>query len=179
MKFEDSDTLVIDTCAFLMGYNPLVVKAQQFTTSSVLEEVRLNTVQHNRLKLAVDIGKLKHYSPSMEASKEVEEVSRKSGDLAALSQTDLEILALTLELMRKGLSPKLVSDDYGIQNVATFLGMTYCSLATFGIRYRFQWFWYCPACKKRFVNQVLQDTICNVCGTQLKRRVLKKQLLED
>jgi UPF0271 protein len=170
--------LVIDTCALLMGYNPLVVNAKQYTTYSVIDEIRQNTVQYNRLKLAIDTGKLRLYDPSTGVFKEVEEVSQRTGDLAMLSRTDLEILAVALELTRKSLSPILVSDDYGIQNVATFLGIDYCSLATLGIRYRFQWFWYCPACKKRFMQNISQDMVCDVCGTRLKRRVLKKEPLQ-
>lgn len=170
--------LVIDTCALLMGYNPLVVNAKQYTTSSVIDEVRQSIMQYNRLKLAIDTGKLRLYGPTIGIFKEVKEVSQRTGDLAILSRTDLEILSVALELTRTRLSPILVSDDYGIQNVATFLGINYCSLATWGIRYRFQWFWYCPACKKRFMQYISQETVCDVCGTRLKRRVLKKEPLQ-
>jgi UPF0271 protein len=171
--------LIIDSSAVIMGYNPLGVSAKQYTTSTVIDEVRQNTVSYTRLKLALDTGKLRLYDPSIECSNEVKEASRRTGDLAVLSPTDIEILAVALELTRIDSSPILVSDDYTIQNVATFLGIDYCSLTTFGIRYRFQWLWYCPACKKRFVPNVSLDTSCDVCGTQLKRRVLKKRLLKN
>jgi len=156
-----------------MGYNPLIISDEQYTTPSVTSEIRPETIPHTRLKSAIETGKLKTHSPSRNAIEEVEAAARKVGDAATLSKTDKEILAVALELSKSSLIPTLVSDDYALQNVADFLGFKYVPLETFGIRYRFKWIIYCPACRRKYAPST-QKRVCDICGTPLKRRVLKK-----
>lgn len=158
-----------------MGYDPLSITEEQFTTSTVIGELHSGPIYYTRLKLALETGKVKVYTPSASTLQEVEEVSRRAGDSAVLSKADKDILATTLELSKNGFIPKLVSDDYAIQNLAEFLGLKYVSLTTFGIRYRFRWILYCPACKRKYTPDTFQDTVCTVCGTALKRKVLRKR----
>ena len=58
----------------------------------------------------------------------------KVGDSHKLSETDLQLLALALELKTEGVAPQIVTDDYSIQNVATQMGIGFLALATFGIK---------------------------------------------
>lgn len=104
----------------------------------------------------------------------VERASTELGDHLNLSKTDREVLALSIELKQEGSSPILVSDDYAVQNVAEYLGVTYISLLNFGIRYRFKWILSCPACKRKYHVEP-RLTVCKICGTKLKRRVQKKE----
>lgn len=157
-----------------MGYDPLSISGEHFTTSSVIDELRPDTTPHTRLELALETGKVKIHSPSQNILEEVEEASRKVGDIKSLSKADKDVLAVALTLSREGFSTVLMSDDYAVQNVAEFLGLKYISLTTFGIRYRFRWVLYCPACKKRYPPDA-NTTVCRVCGTLLKRRVLRKK----
>jgi len=161
-----------------MGYDPLRVSDEQFTTSSVISELHPNTTPYTRLELALETRKIKIYTPSMNALLEIENTSRKVGDFIVLSRADKDVLATTLDLARSGFSPKLVSDDYAVQNVAEFLGLKYISLTTFGIRYRFRWILYCPACKRKYAPDISQAMDCSVCGTPLKRKVLRKQAVK-
>jgi len=161
-----------------MGYDPLKVNAEQFTTPQVINELRSKTIAYTRLKLALETGKLKMHTPSTAALEEIEEASRKLGDLPVLSKADKEVLATALELSKNRLNPKLVSDDYAIQNIAESLNIKYTSLTTFGIRYRFKWVLYCPACKRKYPPDTASATVCTVCGTQLKRRVLRKEAVK-
>lgn len=39
-----------------------------------------------------------------------------------LSKADLQVLALAMELKRRGLRPLIVTDDYSIQNVTNKIG---------------------------------------------------------
>ena len=158
-----------------MGYDPLVVSEEQFTPPSVLNELRLETIQSTRIKLAVETGKLKTRTPSNRSLERIESASRQVGDFVALSQTDKDVLALVWELSGSSFSPQLVSDDYAVQNVAEFLGFGYVSLTTFGIRYRFGWISYCPACRRKYAATESRNAVCEVCGTRLKRRVVKKE----
>jgi UPF0271 protein len=91
------------------------------------------------------------------------------GDSFFLSETDMQILALALELKVAGYSPQIVTDDYSIQNVATQMGVEFASLATFGIRRLLEWIRYCPACHKEYPADY-GSTRCTVCGTELKRK---------
>ncbi len=160
-----------------MGYDPLSISGEQFTTSSVFDELNPNTTPYTRLKLAVETGKVKINSPSQSVLGEIEEISKRVGDISVLSKADKDVLAVALTLTRDGFSTVLVSDDYAVQNVAESLGLRYTSLATLGIRYRFRWVMYCPACKRRYAADV-KMTVCSVCGTRLKRRVLRKKAVE-
>jgi len=90
-----------------------------------------------------------------------------------LSEVDLQVLALALELKSTGLSPFIVTDDYSIQNVANKIGVNFTSLMTYGIRFRFNWILYCPACHRKFPSDCKFKS-CEVCGTKLKRKPLKK-----
>ena len=105
--------------------------------------------------------------------KTVQGTSSRVGDAVVLSKADIEVLALALDLKENGLSPAIVSDDYAIQNVSETLGMEHASLATFGIAQKFDWIYYCPACFRRYTTEDADQT-CRVCGTPLKRKVVRK-----
>ena len=156
-----------------MGYNPLSIADEQVTTDSVINELKYGTAAQTRVKIALDAGKIRLRKPSPEALEEIENSSIKIGDFNALSKADREVLALSLEFRKSGWSSILVSDDYAIQNVAEYLGLAYTSLMTFGIRYRFQWLLYCPACHRKYSETTLLKD-CEICGTLLKRRVIGK-----
>ena len=159
-----------------MGYNPLSVHEGQFTTHSVLRELRPNSTSRTRIQLAIESRKLSIHTPSVSSLKAVEEAAHTIGDISVLSRADKDVLAVAVDLSRTGLSPKLISDDYAVQNVAEFLDLKYVSLTTLGIRYRFKWVLYCPACKRRYTPDI-ENQVCSICGTQLKRKVLEKKIV--
>ena len=156
-----------------MGYDPFLINEEQFTTPSLLDELEYETTTSLRFKIAIETGKLNAQYPSQKFLQEIEESSSKIGDFSSLSEVDKEILALALELKGCDYSPIIVSDDYSVQNVADQLGLEYRSLSNFGIRYRFQWTLYCPACHRK-LSPTSQRKNCTICGTSLKRRVLRK-----
>ena len=125
-----------------------------------------------RFQTAVESGKLAVKAPSEECLKKVEASAITVGDTFFLSETDKQILALSLELKSSGCSPRIVTDDYSIQNVATKLGIEFASLATFGIRRLLEWVRYCPACRREYPADYA-STRCTVCGTELKRKPRK------
>jgi len=161
-----------------MGYDPLLVSTGQFTTASVINELKRDSTAAVRLKLAVETEKIQTYVPSEGSLEEVNQATRRSGDFSSLSKADKDILATAFELAKKGVSIKLISDDYAIQNVARFLGLMYVSLTTLGIHYQFKWKTYCPACKRTYKPEFSQEMVCSVCGTRLKRKVIKKQTMK-
>ena len=164
--------MVLDTSAFLAGFDPFSVSEDQATVPKVEEEIRANSMSWVRFKTAVENGKLKVRAPSEESWNRVKASASRVGDSFFLSETDLQLLALALELKVEGCTPQIVTDDYSIQNVATQIGIDFVSLATFGIRRLLEWVRYCPACHREYPANY-KSTNCEVCGTDLKRKPRK------
>ena len=164
--------MVLDTSAFLVGFDPFSVSEDQATVPKVKEEIKTNSMTWVRFKTAVENGKLKVKAPSEEFLNRVKASAITVGDSFFLSETDMQILALALELKAAGYSPQIVTDDYSIQNVATQMGIEFESLATFGIRRLLEWVRYCPACHKEY-SADCNSKRCTVCGTELKRKPRK------
>jgi UPF0271 protein len=161
--------IVLDTSAFVAGFDPFSLSEDQVTVPKVEEEIRRNSMNKLRFETALENRRVKVKAPSQEFINQIKESSTKVGDSFKLSETDIELLALALELKTTGYSPQIVSDDYSIQNVATQLGMEFLSLATFGIKRLLVWIRYCPACYREYpANSSMKE--CTVCGTALKRK---------
>lgn len=160
---------MLDTSAFLAGFDPFSVNEDQATVPKVEEEIRSNSITQVRFKTAVESGRLKVKVPSEEHWNKVRKSAAMLGDSFFLSETDLQVLALALELRTAGYNVHIVTDDYSIQNVATQMGINFTSLATFGIRRLLEWVRYCPACHTEYPADY-RSTKCAVCGTELKRK---------
>ena len=161
--------IVLDTSAFLAGFDPFSLSEEQVTVPKVEEEIRKNSMIFVRFKTALENGKLKVKAPSEEFLNKVKASSTKVGDSFLLSETDLQLLALALELKATGYAPQIITDDYSIQNVATQLGIEFLALATFGIKRLLEWIRYCPACHREYPAN-FSSKECLVCGTELKRK---------
>jgi len=167
-------TLVLDTSAFIMGFNPSPM-GKTFTVDAVENELSLGTTAQLRFRLSKEKRDLTVRNPSAQARDRVEATLRNAGEKGYLSEADRDVLALALDLKLEGSDPLIVSDDYAVQNIAEYLGLKYGSLANFGILHKFAWVMYCPACHRRFEPPEKQ---CRVCGTDLKRRVLSKTRID-
>lgn len=126
-----------------------------------------------RFNAAVDSGKLRIRTPSSCFLEKVEDASRSVGDVLFLSDVDMQVLALALELNSAGYASLIVTDDYSIQNVANQIGVKFSSLMTFGIRFRLHWILYCPACHRKYPSDY-EPRFCKICGTQLGRKPRKR-----
>jgi len=166
--------LVLDTSAFLAGFDPFKVSEQQVTVPSVEEEIRTNSMTWVRFKAATENGEVTIRTPAPAALERVEECAIEVGDSFFLSGTDKQVLALALDLKTSGVIPQVISDDYSIQNVAKRLGIEFTPLATFGIRRVLEWMRYCPACHREYAANCV-STECVVCGTELKRKPRKQR----
>jgi UPF0271 protein len=164
--------LVLDTSAFLAGFDPFAANEEQITVPHVEEEIRTNSMTWVRFKASTENAKVLVKKPAEEARKKVEEYAVQVGDSFFLSETDKQLLALALELKTAACDPQIVTDDYSIQNVCTRLGIEFISLATFGIRRLLEWIRYCPACHREYAANCA-STECIICGTKLKRKPRK------
>jgi len=166
--------LVLDTSGLIMGLDPSALDLPSYTTQSVIDELIPNSLQYARLSTSQHSGRLIVKKPRDSSSTVVQQTSSRVGDQRVLSIADSDVLALALELRENGLSPVIVSDDYAVQNVAEMLGIEHASLATFGITSKFDWVYYCPACFRKYTAKDAGGS-CRVCGTRLKRRVIRKE----
>ena len=169
--------IILDTSAFIAGFDPLTIQNEQYSVPLVKSELFSDSLSWTRLTTAIGSRKLKIKQPAVEFSDKVREASKKVGDALSLSEADRQVLALALELKSAGYSPLIVTDDYSIQNVADQIGVEFAPLMTFGIRFRLNWILYCPACHKKYPSDYRLKT-CEVCGTVLKRKPLKKTLVK-
>jgi UPF0271 protein len=166
--------LLLDTSAFIMGYETTDVEAEHYTVPLVQEELMEGDLAELRFDSAVRRGRLKVVTPNPENLSEVRAVILEMGEAGVLSATDEQLLALGVQL--KFSAPVIVSDDYSVQNVADRLGLGFRSLATPGIKRRFEWVIYCPGCHKIF-SAPQPGKVCPMCGTELRRRPGRKRLI--
>jgi len=169
-------SLVLDTSAFIAGFDPFAVANAIYTVPAVRQELASNSMIYTRFKTAIESGKLRVKAPRDTFLTQVDKSSKVVGDIRFLSEVDKQVLALALEIQYHGANPLVVTDDYSIQNVASQLGLEFAPLATFGIRYRLDWVIYCPACHREYPTDSRLKT-CRACGTELKRKPLRKTQL--
>ena len=147
---------VHDTGSLLAGVPSLIV-GENYTTPLNLEEVR---DELSKRSLSLYLEKLRVVEPSPSFVKLVKE---RAGELGEnLSEADVAVLALALQV-----EGTLLSDDYGVLNVASELGIPWKTVRTKGIGVRVKWTWYCPNCGKVY-DRYLKE--CPICGSKLKRR---------
>ena len=156
-----------------MGLDPLGLEFDSYSVPEVAAELRYQTGPYYRLSVSTSSGKMKIQNPTAPSLAEVSDQAKMLGDKVVLSPADTGILALALDLKNEGNTPIIVSDDYAVQNVAEALRLSYQALATFGIREKFSWIFYCPACFRQYPSGDIQD--CSVCGTKLKRKPQAKE----
>jgi UPF0271 protein len=130
-------------------------------------------MSYTRFRTAIDSGKLHVRQPAETSLAEVDKSSEAVGDIRFLSLVDKQVLALALELKGQGENSLIVTDDYSIQNVSNQLGLEFTPLMTFGIRYRLNWVIYCPACHRQYPPDHKMKT-CQACGTELRRKALRR-----
>jgi len=159
--------IVLDTSAFLAGYDPFAQSDEQVTTPKVEEEILRNSMIKMRFQTAVESGKVKIQTPNQDSAAKAQ--ATKIGDTFKLSETDMQLLSLAVELKEQGYTPKIITDDYSIQNVAKQLAIETTALATHGIKRLLEWIRYCPACYRQYpADSKFKE--CQVCGTELKRK---------
>ena len=142
----------------------------QYTVPGVVEEAR-GLLAAASIGMSLDLGYLRIWEPSEKALSRAE--SRLSEIGGELSETDVQVVALALDLRERGMSPVILSDDYGLQNLAKVMGLEYSSVATPGIKAVYRWRMRCPGCKREYPGGV---RTCSVCGTKLERFVERESL---
>lgn len=149
-------TQVLDASVF---FSEIPVENSAYTTPSVVGE--LGDLHAKCRFEALAATGLRVREPRGEDRARVEAAAVRTGDAGVLSATDLDILALALEV-----SAVLVTDDFAIQNVAHRLG-----IKTQSIRQRparaIRWRYRCSGCGRYW----REPGDCPVCGAPIKRKL--------
>jgi len=178
-NFNILNFIILDNTAFVSNLDPNQLSLQNpeicfYITSSVYDEALSNPRSSQRIEIAEAQHVLKVRDPMPESLKIVSDTAEDTGDIAALSNTDQEIMALYLDLIndfpdQKGL---LISDDYSVQNTCVRLKIPYYSFQKQGIKKSIKWEIYCPNCFEIFFPKLLGKK-CDHCGATLKRRAFR------
>lgn len=163
----------MDTSAIIYGFNPQLVAGDHYITPHVEAEL-FSKKTKTIIDLSISSGRLRVRTPKEEFMTTVKSRAGSTGDISVLSETDLEVVALALELKSEGHDTLVVSDDYSLQNLCNMLSINFKPMMTKGISQEFWWFLYCPACGATYEHSI-KTTICQVCGHQLKRKVYSKK----
>ena len=167
---DKEEVYVLDTAAFIAGIPLSIVSSISYTTSSVVEEVK-DSNSRSRLEYVLSTSRVIVKDPEDKFVRMIIERSKNiDKDLPRfLSDTDISILALALELKRLGYTPIIFTDDFLIHKVASHI-----RIASIGVRRSkptnvskvkgkvFE----CVACGYRSYTR-LKNNKCPVCGSRL------------
>ena len=137
------------------------------TTSGVLGELR-NRPSLQRAESMISIGKLAIMSVESSKMELVRSAAQDSGDIAVLSEIDLELIALAVQQMESGVDVVIVSSDLALLNTAKHLGLRILDPGD-KMKHAIEWTQKCPACGRISIDPTEVD--CVVCGTKMKRKV--------
>jgi UPF0271 protein len=145
---------VLDTSAlFAMQDLP---SGEVYVTPGVVAELR--KYEDPRLRYWEDLMTVTE--PTSATLNKVREAAKGTGDDARLSPTDIEVLALAIDL-----KAMLLTDDYSIQNLARVVGVKYQGVGMKGIKEVVKWKYRCTGCRKEW-DENYPD--CPVCGSKLR-----------
>ncbi len=157
------DFKILDASAFYAGV-PFRTPDDCYTTSLVYDEIKHIKKNHDALGTLLETNRLRIREPDSESTKNAIKASKDTGDFPQLSKQDISIIALGIET--KG---QIISDDFAISNVAKNIGIEILPIMTRGIKDAGKWMHYCPGCRTNHTS----GKECPMCGTALKRKLLK------
>ena len=161
---------VLDAGVLFSTWPQRFPKGQFVTTPAILDEVR-NRPSRARLESMESLDKITEAQPGRDALLRVLSAARATGDKSVLSDADIELIALALELKSSDKNATLVSTDLAVLNTAAALGVEIID-PNKRFRKRINWAFRCPACGH--VSPVgVQDSECPVCGTAMRRVAAK------
>ena len=157
---------VLDTAALINW--PIELLDGGFVVEN--QRLELSRVSPDRM-LSIEAANLIWKSPSRESIDEATKISRETGDLDGLSETDLSLIALVVEVRGH-----LHTDDYRKQNVNRTSRLTWSPVETVGISETWNWELKCRGCgrvtsgrgRTSFARESPGE--CEDCGSELRFR---------
>ena len=153
---------VLDTTA-LFNAKDFPIDFEVIVPQGVLDEL-MTWGLTDRVRMLVGV-RIQIHMPTNESVKRVKEAAEKTGDVDRLSPTDIDVLALALDL-----KAPLISDDYSIQNTAKILSINCMPMDKKGIKKVFYWKYICIGCGRVYDRKLVD---CPICGQELKPKKYK------
>ena len=157
---------VLDTSALISW--PMESLEGSLIVEGQLKE--LSRISPDRL-LIVEASGLICIHPEKRYVLEASELSRETGDIVGLSETDLSLLAVTMQFRGH-----LHTDDYRLQNLCSEAGLDWSPIMTKGITESWAWEVRCPFCGLQGETgkgtKPVSESIgnCVDCGSELRYR---------
>ena len=145
-------SFVLDSTAFCEA--KVLPKGKLIYPAQVADELKSSSA-----KLKADLSKAKPVVVKKDFLKMAESARQKTGD--SISATDIAVIACALQ--EKAI---VTSDDYGVQNVASYLKLELCPLTHRGISHQWNYEYFCQGCGKKY----LKTGVCPDCGGRIKRK---------
>jgi len=159
---------VLDTSTLLAGIQ-LMLGGEMYVTNEVVNEV-IDFENKSKLELAINLGKVKVVKPGNRYIKLARKAAVKLGEHASLSNADISVAALALELQDRGYKVIVLTDDYALQNLLKSLGIICKGYRTRGINRVQKYVIRCPGCG--YVSEKWGEKICPRCGARLRKSVV-------
>jgi endoribonuclease Nob1 len=159
---ESAIRYALDAGAFYSGLVFLSSALRYCTTHAVLDEVKHIKKSHGAIEALIESKTLQIVNSDRKSIQKVVSAATETGDYAKLSEADISIIALALQLQIV-----LVTNDYAVANVASTLEIPVKSVAGKGIRQTRRWIAYCSACGRAFGPNAKE---CRLCGNRLRRK---------
>jgi len=146
---------VLDSSFFFADYS---AEGELYTTSSVIDEIR-DVASRCRLERRLAEGlEVRIAQPHLRES--VLSGASRTGDASRLSPTDIDVLAVALEL-----GASVYTDDFSLENVAHTLAVPVISLRE-RMAQPIRWKFRCSGCGR----YARIEGECPICGAAVKRK---------
>jgi UPF0271 protein len=152
----------LDAGAFYTGFVFLSSAYVYCTTQAVLDEVKHIKRSYGAIEALLESNTLQILNSDRKSIEKVVGAATRTGDYQKLSEADISILALALQL-----EIVLVTNDYAVANVASTLKIPVKSVGSKGITHTRRWIAYCSACGRAFGPNAKE---CRLCGNRLRRK---------
>jgi UPF0271 protein len=149
--------LILDSSAILSGKFDST-EHEIYTSPSISQELEKSEMSE-KFNYLLDAG-LRIMSPSENAIRKVRAGAHKTGDINRLSEPDIELLGLALEI--DGI---ILTNDFSIQNLACELNIPFLSPTEQEITRVITWQYQCKGCAQIFEEKAKD---CPICGSQLR-----------
>lgn len=161
--------VVLDTGALLAKYYRFLPMStvDAYTTLSATDEVK-DYENKTSLREAIDLGLLKLATPDQHYIEIALQSAIKMGCIHKLSKTDLDIVALALQLQGLYSNVVVITDDYELQNLLVYLRVSFKPLRTTGIHELRVFVAQCPICG--YVPSKPGEEMCPFCGVKILRK---------
>lgn len=154
---------VLDASAFYAGI-PFASQEKSYTTSDVFEEIKHIKKNYDALKVLIETNRLEILVPKPDHIAKVSLKAKEFGDYQNLSQSDISVIALCLEI-----GGELITDDFAVSNTAKHLKLKINPIMTRGINKVKKWIYFCSGCEKTYTK----ISHCPICGNKLYRKPSK------